>query len=187
MIKAIIFDCFGVIYLDYFEKVYAHFGGDIHEDAAYLSSMFFEVSKGTIDWYEELARKFNITPEEWREVKEQFSTFNFELLDYISELRKTYKVAMLSNIGPEGLEQHLDRSVIEPYFDEIVESGKIGYAKPEAQAYEYVADKLGVRLDECVFTDDRIEYIEGAQSVGMKTILFENTEDFKTKLERLLA
>ena len=186
MIKAIIFDCFGVIYLDYFEKVYAHFGGDIHKDAAYLSGLFFEVSKGTKDWYEELSQQFNITPEQWNEVKEQFSTFNFELLDYIDELKKDYKVAMLSNIGPEGLEKHLDRSVIEPFFDEIVESGKIGFAKPEAQAYEHVADKLGVRLDECIFTDDRSEYIEGAQAVGMKTILFENTEQFKQDLEKPL-
>jgi FMN phosphatase YigB (HAD superfamily) len=45
---------------------------------------------------------------------------------------------------------------------------------------------LGVRLDECVFTDDREEYIEGAQHVGMKTIFFTGTEQFKTELEEML-
>ena len=186
MIKAIIFDCFGVVFLDYFEKVYAHFGGDVSKDSAYLSSLFFEVSKGRKDWHEELAKRFNITPEQWGEVKDKVSSFNYELLEYSELLRKKYKISMLSNIGPEGLSEHLDFTVLQPYFDLIVESGKIGYAKPEAQAYEYVADQLGVRLDECVFTDDRLEYIEGARSVGMHAILFENTEDFKSKLEKML-
>ena len=41
-------------------------------------------------------------------------------------------------------------------------------AKPELEAYEYVADKLGVRLDECVFTDDRELFCEAARACGMQ-------------------
>ena len=186
MIKAILFDCFGVMYLDHFEKTYTHFGGDVEKDKEYLRQFFFEVSKGTKDWRDGLAEKLNITIEQWHEKKEELSSFNYDLLEYSAELRKTYKTGMLSNIGPEGLEAHLDRATFEPYFDVIVESGKIGFAKPEARAYEIAADRLGVRLDECVFTDDREEYIEGAQHVGMKTILFSSTEQFKQDLEKLL-
>nr|MDQ3093633.1 HAD-IA family hydrolase [bacterium] len=85
------------------------------------------------------------------------------------------------------LPQIFGEGFLENYFEEIIASGDIGYAKPEANAYEYVADKLGVRLDECVFTDDRPEYIEGAIGVGMLTILYSNFEQFKKDLAEILA
>mgnify|MGYP003832626127 FL=1 len=43
-----------------------------------------------------------------------------------------------------------------------------------------------MRLDECVFVDDRPNYIEGAQHVGMKTVLYTDFKDFKKRLEFLL-
>lgn len=46
---------------------------------------------------------------------------------------------------------------------------------------------VGARLDECVFIDDRQDFINGAQSVGMKTILYKDFEEFKTQLEELLV
>ena len=187
MIKAIIFDCFGVVYFDDFAALYDHFGGDSAKDAEYIGQFFFDVSKGKINWYEGIKQRLGVTKEQWLEAREKYAGYNSELLSYISELSKKYKIGMLTNIGPEGLEAFFDRSVIEPYFDVIVESGKLGYAKPEAQAYEAVAYSLGVRLEECVFTDDRQPYIDGAIGVGMKAILFKDTADFKKKLESLLS
>jgi HAD superfamily hydrolase (TIGR01509 family) len=73
------------------------------------------------------------------------------------------------------------------YFDVAVASAEIGYAKPEAQAYEITADKLGVELTECVFTDDRGEYCEGARGLGMQAILYENLEQFKAELAKIVA
>ena len=80
----------------------------------------------------------------------------------------------------------MDYSVLLEHFDDIVESAKIGFAKPEARAFEIAAERLSVRLDECVFVDDRPNYIEGAQHVGMKTVLYTDFKDFKKRLEFLL-
>jgi FMN phosphatase YigB (HAD superfamily) len=41
-------------------------------------------------------------------------------------------------------------------------------------------------LDECIFIDDREDYIEGAQGVGMETILYKDFESFKKELSGLL-
>ena len=186
MIKAILFDCFGVVYMDHFEKVYAHFGGDAEKEEAEIYQALFDISKGTLNEYDFLANRFGVTRKQWDEVSAQLSGFNKNLLKYIVELRKRYRVGMLSNVGTEGLEEFMDYGVLEAHFDVICESAKIGFAKPEARAYEISADKLGVRLDECVFTDDRPPYIEGAQAVGMHTILFKSTEQFIADLEELL-
>jgi FMN phosphatase YigB (HAD superfamily) len=186
MIKAIIFDCFGVVFLDHFGKVYEHFGGDLEKDAEFIEQFFFDVSKGKKDWFEGIENKLGITRAEWDKAREEIVGFNLELLEYIDELRKSYKIGLLSNVGTEGLEAFMDYSVLEEHFDLICESSKIGFAKPEARAYEVAADILGVRLDECVFTDDRQPYIEGAQHVGMKTILYTSFEEFRLELEKVL-
>ena len=186
MIKAVIFDCFGVVFFDDFEKAYKHFGGDVVNDAEFIEQFLFDVSKGKQSWYEGIKERFGVSKQEWNEVNKEINSFNLELLNYIKELRQNYKVALLSNVGSDGLASYMDYQVLEDHFDAICESAKIGFAKPEARAYEVAADMLGVRLDECVFTDDRMPYIEGAQHVGMKTILFKNTDQFKKEMELLL-
>jgi len=77
--------------------------------------------------------------------------------------------------------------VLDTYFDAVVASGDIGFAKPEARAYETVADMLDVRLDECVFIDDREIYVEGANAVGMKGVLFTSLKQLKQDLSGILA
>ena len=188
MIRAIIFDCFGVVFLDRFAEKYQQFGGDLEKDHDFIHQYFFEVSKGIIgDNDTTIADKLGITKEQWDKSNGDAGGFNNELLSYIKELRKTYKIGMLSNVGNKGLAHYMNYRVLEEYFDVVVESAKIGFAKPEARAYEVAAEKLGVRLDECVFTDDRPPYIEGASHVGMKTILFKDAEQFKKELEALLT
>ncbi len=187
MIKAILFDCFGVVCLDDFAGLYSHFGGDIESDHQFIHDVFFSVSKGEeVSAAETFSKHLGVDVEEWRRVARDKKELNMSLLEYTEELKKKYKIGMLSNVGQKGLRFHIDYDTVAPYFDVIVESAKIGFAKPEARAYEIAADKLGMRLDEIVFTDDRIQYVEGAQHVGMKAILFENTEQFKRELEKIL-
>ncbi|MDQ3064981.1 MAG: HAD-IA family hydrolase [bacterium] len=188
MIKAIIFDCFGVVLTDGLRENYEFFGGNFEKDLPFIVSIMHEASTGRIESsVPGMAKKLSISEAEWRKRNDDGHHINYELLGYIKELRENYQVAMLSNIGKGGVGRYFKAGFLEKYFEVIVESGVIGYAKPEAQAYEITADRLGVRLDECVFTDDRPEYIDGATGVGMKTILYKNLEQFKKDLEAILA
>jgi putative hydrolase of the HAD superfamily len=93
---------------------------------------------------------------------------------------------MLSNISPGGIAKRFTDSELLERFDTVVTSGEIGFAKPEAAAYEITAQRLDVRLDECVFTDDRLDFCEAARGVGMQAILFQDYLQFRTDLEKLL-
>jgi FMN phosphatase YigB (HAD superfamily) len=188
MIKAIIFDCFGVVFSDNFEDNYRKFGGDPVKDKQFLEEVIFTLSTGKEKNFNRIiASRLNIAEDVWSAANTSGRRFNWELLKYITQLRKTYKVSMLSNIGNDGLETFMDYSILEQHFDDIVESAKIGFAKPEARAYEVAADRLHVRLDECIFIDDREMYVEGATHVGMKAILFEDLDSLKQGLESILA
>lgn len=188
MIKAIIFDCFGVVITDTLEAAYTSLGGDFKKDLPKIRLIQQATDKGEIlSSHPELAKLLGVSISAFATAISSGRHVNHELLDYIqNNLRNKYKVAMLSNVARGRLPEIFGIGFLEEYFDVVVASGDIGYAKPEASAYEYVADKLDVRLDECVFTDDRVEFIVGAKEVGMKTLLFETTKLFKTELTNLL-
>lgn len=185
MIKAIIFDCFGVVFQDNFGPLYEHFGGDLEKDKEFISDVMHNACKGdTSDGSQQIVGHLGITLDQWNESRNEMDNagFDHDLLNYIKVLKKSYKVGMLSNVGSDGLRKYMDYSVLEDHFEVIVESAKIGFAKPEARAYETAADELGVRLDECIFIDDRQEYIEGAMHVGMKTILYADLKSLKKEI-----
>jgi HAD superfamily hydrolase (TIGR01509 family) len=70
-------------------------------------------------------------------------------------------------------------------FDATVFSCEEGTAKPERRIYEIALERLEVKPLETVFIDDRADFIEGAQKVGMHTIRFENPQQVKEALASL--
>ncbi|CAN5458149.1 HAD family phosphatase [soil metagenome] len=188
MIKAIIFDCFGVIRIDAFDAAYQRFGGDVSADKEFILQTLYDSNSGRIpSSIPVFAKRLGISPEVWKEAIDSGSTLNQDVLDYALELREIYKVGMLSNIGSGGLERMFEPGLLDIYFDAWVASGDIGCAKPEAQAYEITAGRLGVRLNEAVFIDDRQEYVDGAVSVGMSAILFTSISQLKKDLGVILG
>ncbi len=186
-IKAIIFDCFGVVITDGFNDTYRRMGGDPERDRAFIRDTLHKSDSGQIPTsLPVIAKRLGLTEKAWHKALNNGRVINFELLDYVGELRKKYKTAMLSNIGSAGVRRFFPDGLLEQYFDPIIESGVIGYAKPEPSAYQITADRLGVRLDECIFIDDSQDYIDGATAVGMTAILYESVEQLKKELAAVL-
>jgi len=70
-------------------------------------------------------------------------------------------------------------------FDVTVFSCAEGTVKPEQKIYEILLNRLEVDASEAVFIDDTQEFINGAQNIGMKTILFENANQVISELTSL--
>lgn len=187
MIKAIIFDCFGVVRTDSFSLAYRKLGGDPYEDREFIQKILEESNSGRIlSSRSAVAAHLKVPESVWSNTLESNGSINYELLEYVQTLRNRYKVGMLSNIGKGGLSRFFEPGFLECYFDDIVSSGDIGFAKPEARAYEISADRLSVRLSECIFIDDRQECVDGAVSVGMIGLLYRDFGTFKIELSRAL-
>lgn len=186
MVKAIIFDCFGVLIEDALSVMRQ--GLELEKKNEVVTLMHAS-HRGLIspeDSDQQVAALFGMDMRQYHMAIRDGEVKNRLLLDYVSSLRESYKTAMLSNVSIGGITRRFTAEELS-CFDTVVASGEIGYAKPEPEAYEIAADRLGVRLDECVFTDDHAEYCEGARGVGMQAILYTNFIQFKTDLERLLA
>ena len=131
MIKAIIFDCFGVfignpykIRVQELEKVdpaKANAVRDINRasDRGFLSRE---------ETAAHMAEILGTTPEQLMAEQDRGEVKNEELIQYAKTLRPQYKVAMLSNIGSRSrLDLRFGEGVLDGLFDTVVASGDEGY------------------------------------------------------------
>jgi putative hydrolase of the HAD superfamily len=71
------------------------------------------------------------------------------------------------------------------HFELVVDATHTGILKPDPRAYRMIEDALGVPLSACVFVDDQLRNVLGAQRVGMQTIHFDVTNPTKSYNEAL--
>jgi len=88
------------------------------------------------------------------------------------------KIAVLSNM-PREIGEHM-RANFDwlREFDHVTFSYEVRLIKPEPAIYRDALDGVGVRPEEAVFLDDRIENVRGAEAVGIRAVLFESAETF---------
>jgi len=190
MVKAIIFDCFGVLVGKGFEYTYRLAGGDPQKDRVFIEETLNRANWGLISGSEfdlAMARKAGISKNEWQAAVNEAEQPDVELLNYIQELRVDYKTAVLSNANRGTFSRKDWDHWFEKCFDEIVVSGEIGMVKPDPAIYRYVASRLGVRPSECVFIDDHKVHLDGAREVGMLTVFYQDLQQMKRELQKILA
>ncbi|MCR4582990.1 MAG: HAD family phosphatase [Prevotella sp.] len=71
--------------------------------------------------------------------------------------------------------------------DDRIISSEEHLIKPEVAIYERACQKLGLKPEECVFTDDKMVNIEAARQYGMKAICFHDAVQYESALRELIA
>jgi putative hydrolase of the HAD superfamily len=59
----------------------------------------------------------------------------------------------------------------------VVNSARVGVAKPEAAIYRHAAEVAGVDVSRCLFVDDLEENAIGARAVGMTGLHYREARD----------
>jgi epoxide hydrolase-like predicted phosphatase len=80
-----------------------------------------------------------------------------------------------------------DRDAFPELFDGVVISGDVGLHKPQPEIFLLGAERAGAAPEECVFVDDLRENCEGAEAVGMTSVLHRGAETTLPELEDLLG
>lgn len=108
-----------------------------------------------------------------------------EVVSLARKLRSRYKVGMISN-ATKNLEDILENhhGIID-LFDVVINSARVGVAKPDARIYHLAAERLGVPVSACVFTDDLAHNVEGARAAGMHAFHFQDVADLERQLRAL--
>lgn len=111
---------------------------------------------------------------------------NDALLTFILELRRNYKIGMLSNAANGLVESFFTPDDIKIYFDDVVLSYEVHLIKPHREIYLLAAERLGVMPHECVFIDDVRRNIIGAEAAGMHGVVYKNLPALKLDLEKII-
>ena len=101
-------------------------------------------------------------------------------------MRREYKTGLLSNFSNDLRPKIENEWAIASAFDEIIISCEVGMIKPDPAIFNLMLDRLGVKVDESVFIDDRIKNIDGAKELGLHTIFFTDKEQAFGELARIL-
>lgn len=96
---------------------------------------------------------------------------NYELIegvvDALEELKKKYRLGIISNAFPSRRTWDLAGLGLTKYFDPIVISFELGIHKPDKGIYEHALTIANIDPSEVMFVDDKVENLESAVEVGM--------------------
>ncbi len=98
---------------------------------------------------------------------------------------KGLKLAILSNTNELHIEWIWEKFEFLKIFDYTICSHTEHSMKPAPQIYQAALKALGCETHECIFVDDLPENIQGAEKMGIKSILFRNPDSLLSDLKKL--
>lgn len=192
MIKAVIFDFFGVIGASTYQLIAENIQISSKKQLDAISDLHKSIDNGFVNQEEFLhqyAEIAGLSYEEFLKIyhdsNNRFSVSN-KLLEYIANLKsKSYKIGLLSNVNKEAYEEFVKPIVQTNYFDVVMPSFQTGLVKPAISAFLTMSEKLSVDPEEAVMVDDLESNCEAAEAVGLKSILYTNFHTFKEEAANL--
>lgn len=186
-IKAVIFDCFGVLV----KSGHSLLRQDFPELIDLVDELQHQSDLGLLkrrEFNKIFAEKTGLSADQVDDRYWGTNKYNFSAIEVADKLKKSgkFKVGLLSNISRDWMSEILVYFNERAIFDEIILSGDINIVKPDPRIFKLMADKLGVKPDECVMIDDLASNINGARLAGMHGVIFDFTEQAVEDLDRIL-
>ncbi len=168
-------DAFVALGFTYFNEMYNQYHSD---------ELFTKLEKGEItpeNFYEVIlsTAPADITEEQiQRAWNAMLLSFRMKTIGYLPVLAEKYNLYLLSNTNAihhqafmKLYEEQKSDNVFDDFFIKAYYSHSIGYRKPNADIYKFVAKDAGIQPEETLFIDDSYNNIEAAMAVGYKTHL----------------
>ena len=98
-----------------------------------------------------------------------------EKLHLLSELKKKYRLLLLSNTNPLHIETAVAAEfsktgkTMQDFFDKCYLSYEMGMVKPDVEIFEALLADAQVKAEECLFLDDGKKNIDTAAALGIQT------------------
>ena len=103
--------------------------------------------------------------------------------ELLSDLKGKSVLATLSNY-PVWFDRLVEKMDLQQYMDSMFVSYQLGVRKPDPQAYLKPVQQLSTTVDNCLFIDDRLDNCQGANSIGMDSIVFQNAVQLRHELQQ---
>ena len=108
------------------------------------------------------------------------------VVSLLRRARTRVPLVLVSN-ATVRLEDDLTALGLADLADEVVNSARVGLAKPDPRIYRLAADLAGVRPERCLFVDDSEENVGAAAALGMNAVHYRDPADLERALEPLFT
>lgn len=182
MYKALIFDFADVIHTDIFHAWMTKYG---YKREGKLEEASRLCDRGVItldDFFQKLSEASNQPAQSIQAEFKEFAKVDDQIVDLIKKLRIQYKIALLSNAHTQYLRPLLKKHDLEILFDEIIISSEVHLIKPEPEIFLLILKKLAITADQAIFIDDFEMNTKAAESLGIKSIWYQNSSQLKEVL-----
>ena len=204
MIKNIVFDFGGVIAdISRDKAVQAFFkiglkDAEIRLDKYHQTGIFQELEEGklSVDEFRKELSKLCIRELTIEEVQQAWMGFitgiDIRKLDYILELKKSYRIYILSNTNPYVMSWACSPQFssqgksLADYCEKLYLSYQIGYTKPEPEIFNFMIKDSKITPSETMFVDDGSVNIGIGKKLGFYTFQPQNDTDWREELTQLL-
>ena len=148
---------------------------DEMDERHHLSFNTYEDGKLNLDQY--LDQVIFYEPRSF--TREDFKAFMFaaskpfpEMISFITELKTKYRlrIVVVSNEGRELTNYRVKKFALANFVDAFVCSSFVHYRKPDHDIYTMALDISQTEVDEVIYIDDRILFIEVASKIGIRSI-----------------
>lgn len=189
MIKAIIFDCFGVLATQSIRKDFIDsLPDDIDKQSVF--TLYQQYDAGHITRDDFLYRLKDITgqePQLIEQIESEDAGKNHMLLKYIRSLTDSYKIGLLSNIATDWVTRSFLTKDEQSLFDDMVFSYEVGMTKPDPEMFRLACRRLSVKPSEAILVDDVELYVVEARRVGMYGVVYTNFKEARRAIDELLT
>jgi len=192
MIKAIIFDWFGVCTIEnWADSLGKELSIKLNLDESFVKEKFKPLiqpfARAELSSEEFLNRFIGSldktkNPQDFTYLFETIPKLNSELLEYILELKKNYSVFLLSNNFGSVFPNYEKQIDFNKYFDKLFLSHKLKMSKTQDAIWNKILSEIEFKPNELVFIDNKEKYFEPAKKHEVNCILFLNNEQVKNKL-----
>jgi glucose-1-phosphatase len=196
LIKAVIFDLGRVIVPFDFSRVYSGLAPLCGTPAAEIRQTVLEtdliqqLERGEIEPRDFLGTlsgllRFETSYENFSSI--WCSIFDSETLiqeELLSGLGRNYPLVLLSNTNAIHFRMIRENYPLLRQFHSFVLSHEVGAMKPSPLIYRKAVEATGCRPEECFFTDDMPEYVEGAKQMGIDAVQFESSAQIEAELRK---
>ncbi len=189
-IKLIIFDFWGTIVengvrpspskqVRYFLRVRAPFSEFVTTfESVFMTRKYDNLRQG----FEEVTRAFNKRIPEfvydklvgmWNKFAILSKPFD-DVIPTLEELKKDYKLVLLSNTDNFSLQQVMDKFDLAKYFDKIYLSCETGYLKHNPESFKMIFKDFNIKPEEALMVGDSPQSdLKSAEAAGVRAVLID--------------
>lgn len=171
-------------------KAIIHFNldGEEMQERHHLTFDTYEEGKLTLSEY--LARVVfykpqKFTPTEFTEFMFAQSTAHTDTIHFLEKLKTKHKlkVVAISNEGRELNTYRIKKFKLDKLFDAFISSSYVHMRKPDLDIFQMAIDISHSEPENSIYVDDRLMFVQIANTVGMNGIHYQGLKQMKKQLK----